>query len=152
MLRSTCSPLPDKTVDRMIAYRNPPRARLPFLSFLFSAFEAPLDTGSSILIIRSSRHYTGNSIVKVKLFEIFSPCNRGEGEGGIVNYERRVRNRGALRPVREIVSNDAGIGLNRVRYFSGYGKFLSPIRIFRVFFHFKNSAMQLINTVHQLTA
>lgn len=126
MLRSTCSPLPDKTVDRMIAYRNPPRARLPFLSFLFSAFEAPLDTGSSILIIRSSRHYTGNSIVKVKLFEIFSP--RGEGEGGIVNYERRVRNRaalerkGAVRSVREIVSNDAGIGLNRVRYFSGYGK------------------------------
>lgn len=56
----------------MIAYRNPPRARLPFLSF-FLAFEAPLDGGSSILIIRSSRHYTGNSIVKVKLFEIFSP-------------------------------------------------------------------------------
>lgn len=76
----------------MIAYRNPPRARLPFLSF-FLAFEAPLDGGSSILIIRSSRHYTGNSIVKVKLFEIFSPCNqrqrqrerslitRGEGFG-----------------------------------------------------------------------
>lgn len=137
-----------------------------FFLFFFSAFEAPLDTGSSILIIRSSRHYTGNSIVKVKLFEIFSPRNRGEGEGGIVNYERRVRNRGALerkgavRPVREIVSNDAGIGLNRVRYFSGNGKllweitgsFLSPIRIFRVFFHFKNSAMQLINTVHRLTA
>lgn len=100
-----------------------------FFLFFFSAFEAPLDTGSSILIIRSSRHYTGNSIVKVKLFEIFSPRNRGEGEGGIVNYERRVRNRGALerkgavRPVREIVSNDAGIGSNRVRYFSGYGNY-----------------------------
>lgn len=88
MLRSTCSPLPDKTVDRMIAYRNPPRARLPFLSFLFSAFEAPLDTGSSILIIRSSRHYTGNSIVKVKLFEIFSPRNRErEREGSLITSE-----------------------------------------------------------------
>lgn len=110
----------------MIAYRNPPRARLPFLSF-FLAFEAPLDGGSSILIIRSSRHYTGNSIVKVKLFEIFftvQPKAETEREREIVNYERRrLWNRRALKwKGDEIVSNDASIGLNRVRYFSGCGK------------------------------
>lgn len=124
----------------MIAYRNPPRARLPFLSLLFSAFEAPLDRGSSILIIRSSHHYTGNSIVKVKLFEIFFTVQPGtkrerEKEGEIVNYERRAKAlewKEGLRPVHEIVSNDAGIGLNRVRYFSAnYGIiFISNSNIF----------------------
>lgn len=119
----------------MIAYRNPPRARLPFLSLLFSAFEAPLDRGSSILIIRSSHHYTGNSIVKVKLFEIFftvQPGTKRERERSLITRAKALEWKGAVRPLREIVSNDAGIGLNRVRYFSAnYGIiFISNSNIF----------------------